>query len=127
MAHFRAVQGKHEKARRRDVATEPEFSFLDGEAARPPPTGASSINGVARPPMRRKVSQPAEIPQAGTSRQGALSPLNPRRGGLLGYAMPTSGGNSTREPVAPRPSSPTSLARDKNRKVTGSQGSGVKK
>ncbi|QRV72887.1 vacuole-associated enzyme activator complex component (Vac14) [Ceratobasidium sp. AG-Ba] len=112
LSHFRAVQAKHEKARRRDLTTEPEFSFLGSEFERP---GASSQGLSARPGMRRKVSQSAEIPPVPPSRQGALSPLNPRRTNLLVSAISAATGN--RE--AARPTSPTSAARDKTRRVTG--------
>ncbi|KAG9104201.1 hypothetical protein FRC06_004626 [Ceratobasidium sp. 370] len=122
LSHFRAVQAKHEKARRRDLATEPEFAFLGAEPERQlaPPQGAP-----ARPGMRRKVSQPADIPQVAPPRQGALSPLNPRRGNLLASAISAAtGSSSNRDP--PRPGSPTLAARDKSRRVTGSLSS-VKK
>ncbi|KAJ1309025.1 hypothetical protein OPQ81_004706 [Rhizoctonia solani] len=79
LSHFRSVQAKHEKARRRDLAIEPEFSFID-------PNESDRAQGPsARPGMRRKVSaQPSDIPASRQS--GALSPLNPRRG-LLGSAV----------------------------------------
>ncbi|KAG8739366.1 hypothetical protein FRC10_005685 [Ceratobasidium sp. 414] len=123
LSHFRAVQAKHEKARRRDLATEPEFSFLGAEPER---QLAPSQGAPVRPGMRRKVSQPAEIPQVAPPRQGALSPLNPRRGTFLASAISAATGNSSnRDP--PRPASPTLAARDKNRRVTGSLSSSIRK
>ncbi|KAG8757376.1 hypothetical protein FRC11_004590 [Ceratobasidium sp. 423] len=102
LSHFRSVQAKHEKARRRDLAIEPEFSFID-----PIESDRTQVSS-SRPMMRRKVSsQPGDMP---TNRQGALSPLNPRRGGLLGSAVSAIGG------VGVRPSSPTLAT--KNRKST---------
>ncbi|CUA69135.1 hypothetical protein RSOLAG22IIIB_03813 [Rhizoctonia solani] len=101
LSHFRSVQAKHEKARRPDLAIEPEFSFIDRNES-------DRAQGSNRPMMRRKVSnQPSDMP---TGRQGgALSPLNPRRG-LLGSAVSAIGG---------RPASPTlAAARDKNRRST---------
>ncbi|CAE7233428.1 unnamed protein product [Rhizoctonia solani] len=103
LSHFRSVQAKHEKARRRDLAIEPEFSFID-------PNESDRMQGTNRPMMRRKVSsQPSDMP---TGRQGgALSPLNPKRG-LLGSAVSAIGG------VGGRPASPTLASRDKNRRST---------
>lgn len=124
LSHFRAVQNKHEKARRRDLATEPEFSFVDPELERPQSSTNSSYNGSGRPVVRRKASQPSDVPQTGSSRQGALSPLNPRRG-LLVSAISAATGGSNRD-SAPRPLSPTLAARDKNRKATGSLASSKK-
>ncbi|KAH7343417.1 vacuolar protein 14 C-terminal Fig4p binding-domain-containing protein [Rhizoctonia solani] len=106
LSHFRSVQAKHEKARRRDLAIEPEFSFIDANES----DRAQGSSG--RPMMRRKVSsQPSDMP---TGRQGgALSPLNPRRG-LLGSAVSAIGGVG-----GGRPLSPTLAARDRGRKSTG--------
>ncbi|CAE6520257.1 unnamed protein product [Rhizoctonia solani] len=102
LSHFRSVQAKHEKARRRDLAIEPEFSFID-------PNEPDRAQGSNRPTMRRKLSsQPNDVP---TGRQGgALSPLNPKRG-LLGSAVSAIGGGG-------RPTSPTLASRDKNRRST---------
>ncbi|CAE6433287.1 unnamed protein product [Rhizoctonia solani] len=103
LSHFRAVQAKHEKARRRDLAIEPEFSFMDQtESDRSQP---SSV----RPNMRRKPSQPNDVPTGRPS--GPLSPLNPKRGGILGSAISNASASG-------RPLSPTAAARDRGRKST---------
>ncbi|CEL63676.1 hypothetical protein RSOLAG1IB_05437 [Rhizoctonia solani AG-1 IB] len=102
LSHFRAVQAKHEKSRRRDLAIEPEFSFMDQ-------TDSDRGQGSStRPNMRRKPSHPNDTPAGRQS--GALSPLNPRRSGVLGPGISNANGSGA------RPLSPT--ARDRGRKST---------
>ncbi len=84
LSHFRAVQNKHEKARR--VALGSEYST-------PPPEALSindlphstTVNGVGtnRPPARRKITgnEATAIPRPPSR---ALSPLNPIRSRVQG-------------------------------------------
>ena len=103
LSHFRAVQNKHEKARRQVLGTTSmdEFVPLGTPSPNPPPVAAPppTTNGTgARPPARRRVtgttvpelpSQPARPPSR------ALSPLNPRARGSTTLGMIT--------PVPPSP------------------------
>ncbi|KAI0258589.1 ARM repeat-containing protein [Gloeopeniophorella convolvens] len=80
LGHFRAVQTRHERARRAALGTAPDIS-----------TTLPSSSIPERPPARRRVTGLGEVPapptvsgQSGGSgsstngRPGALSPLNPR-------------------------------------------------
>ncbi|KIJ69781.1 hypothetical protein HYDPIDRAFT_22946 [Hydnomerulius pinastri MD-312] len=98
LSHFRAVQSKHEKARRQALGTDDiPFSNFDSK------TSESSTSRLApdasRPPMRRRVTGGELPPPPGPSRP-ALSPLNPkaRQNGLLA---------STLMNQAPQPSPPS--------------------
>ena len=86
LQHFRAVQSKHEKARRQahglDNSPFPEFERA-GESNGPVD---KSVKAGGRIPMRRRVtggdlSAPSApmAPPAAPARTGALSPLNPKR------------------------------------------------
>ncbi|KAI0057608.1 ARM repeat-containing protein [Artomyces pyxidatus] len=91
LSHFRAVQAKHERARRQALGSPPDISST-----------LPSINVSAeRPAARRRVTGPGELPQpvlpsplSPPSRSGALSPLNPRarvQGGLMASTVTAQG------------------------------------
>ena len=89
LAHFRLVQGRHEKARRQALGTDTTpfagFSINERPPANPPPPAATSTP-VLRPPIRRKVTGEPARPPSRTS--GVLSPLNPKaRSGLLASSL----------------------------------------
>jgi vacuole morphology and inheritance protein 14 len=77
LAHFRAVQTRHERARRAALGSAPDVSATLPSSALP-----------ERPVARRRVTGLGEVPAPSTSlaqgvgpsngRPGALSPLNPR-------------------------------------------------
>jgi vacuole morphology and inheritance protein 14 len=88
LQHFRAVQSKHEKARRQahglDHSPFPEFDKASESSGH----GDKGVKAGGRIPMRRRVtggdlSAPSApmLPPAVPSRAGALSPLNPKRTG----------------------------------------------
>ncbi|KAI0042285.1 ARM repeat-containing protein [Auriscalpium vulgare] len=88
LSHFRAVQSKHERARRQALGNPLDFSGV--------PNISVSTEAPQRPAARRRPTA-ADVPTTGSatpvpgavvppSRTGALSPLNPRarvQGGLL--------------------------------------------
>lgn len=85
LSHFRAVQNRHEKARRQssgeaDISPVSEFSSLGAIELKPAPGGGGTNAGVngaaARPAVRRRVTGASERPPS-----RALSPLNPRSTG----------------------------------------------
>ena len=92
-AHFRLVQGRHEKARRQALGTDTTTPFAGFSVNERPPANAAPVPGPAatstpalRPPMRRKVTGEPVRPPSRTS--GVLSPLNPKaRSGLLASSL----------------------------------------
>ncbi|ETW83696.1 hypothetical protein HETIRDRAFT_471964 [Heterobasidion irregulare TC 32-1] len=93
LSHFRAVQARHEKARRIALGTSGD-SFSNGVSS------ASEAPSSSRPLMRRRVTGgeppvPLQSAVRPPSRSGgALSPLNPRsrvQGGLLASALSSQG------------------------------------
>jgi len=78
--HFRALQGKHEKARRQDLGSASSQDDITITPLSPP---ASS-----KPPMRRRVTGDLPVPPIIPSKP-ALSPLNPkaRQNGLLASTL----------------------------------------
>jgi len=100
LLHFRSVQAKHEKARRQALGddTSPMLGFPDDKVPDPMDKIGRGVP-PGKPPMRRRVTGDVSIPphiasQAAAipNRNGALSPLNPRRtvGGLPGLMGPSS-------------------------------------
>ncbi|KAJ3982058.1 vacuolar protein 14 C-terminal Fig4p binding-domain-containing protein [Lentinula detonsa] len=96
LQHFRAVQSKHEKARRQALGTDmtsfssfPEFDRQSDQSER---VGRSPVNG--RPGIRRKVTGDLSVsinttsPPGPISRAPILSPLNPRARGSSGATNP---------------------------------------
>ncbi|KAL0950290.1 hypothetical protein HGRIS_010269 [Hohenbuehelia grisea] len=96
LAHFRAVQAKHEKARRQALGTDTTFPNFedpyDKPEGAPVPSGRVSATGI-RPGIRRKVTgdTPGTINTVSAaaatmtpSRASVLSPLNPRARGPSG-------------------------------------------
>ncbi|KAF9236244.1 vacuolar protein 14 C-terminal Fig4p binding-domain-containing protein [Melanogaster broomeanus] len=82
LSHFRAVQMKHEKARRQALGTDNlPFSGFDSKSG--DPASASSSHG-SHPPLRRRVTGDT-APPPGLPQPPVLSPLNPRarQNGLL--------------------------------------------
>lgn len=77
LSHFRAVQNRHEKARRQGLGAEstpvPEPSHT---VEQPPPNAVNGTTSI-RPPMRRRLTgnEANAIPRPPSR---ALSPLNPR-------------------------------------------------
>lgn len=104
LLHFRSVQAKHEKLRRQALGTDSFSGFSDLEKSGELPGTAAGAAGVGRerigrpltnvrPPMRRTVTGEIRMPPPVTSvpaisREGALSPLNPRARGQSGL-VPT--------------------------------------
>lgn len=103
LSHFRAVQNRHEKARRQALGNSntddfmPLPGFSTGNADKPP--APATVNGTGRPAVRRRTTgtvapDPPPAPVRPPSR--AFSPLNPRARGqtTLGTYVP---------PVPPSP------------------------
>ncbi|KAG8219009.1 vacuolar protein 14 C-terminal Fig4p binding-domain-containing protein [Butyriboletus roseoflavus] len=86
LGHFRAVQAKHEKARRQALGTD-SLPFAGFETKTTDPSSSKSADGgsVPGPSMRRRVTGADPTLAAGVSGRPALSPLNPRarQNGLL--------------------------------------------
>ncbi|KIJ13274.1 hypothetical protein PAXINDRAFT_177021 [Paxillus involutus ATCC 200175] len=83
LSHFRAVQAKHEKARRQALGTDNlPFSGFDSKSAE---SSSSRLADGSQPPMRRRVTGDPTPPPA----RPALSPLNPRarQTGLLASTL----------------------------------------
>lgn len=100
LTHFRALQSKHEKARRQAMGAEITFSPVNGEKSTPNPAAVSATASGSRPPMRRKVTGGDSTLARPPSRTGpVLSPLNPRARGQ---------GTSAAPAVMQPPGSPTS-------------------
>ena len=126
ISHFRAVQAKHEKARRQAMGADPsapfaEFSSLEERERMNDNTPSMSPNGStqALPAtrgaiMRRKgdaSGMGSVSPPVSAGRIGALSPLNPRaRATGLASAMGRVAG-------AVRPSSPNANQEGKGRRA----------
>ncbi|KAG6373813.1 vacuolar protein 14 C-terminal Fig4p binding-domain-containing protein [Boletus reticuloceps] len=97
LSHFRAVQAKHEKARRQALGADglafAGFDTKTDDGSKP--TDGGSGNGPIGPSMRRRVTgaDPALQTGPGASGRPALSPLNPRarQNGLLSTATATMG------------------------------------
>lgn len=97
LGHFRAVQSRHEKARRQALGTDVSAfggpGFSDNRPSEPARSGLGIGNpDPTRPPMRRRVT--GDVMPPGPPRP-ALSPLNPRAkqngllsSALMGQAMP---------------------------------------
>ena len=98
LSHFRAVQIKHEKARRKDTGSASAFEMF-------PDMNQSAVGETSRPTMKRKVTgdvptpnglsvsvtpspPPGGRPPSRTSGGGLLSPLNPGRTRVQG-ALPS--------------------------------------
>ncbi|KAI0722685.1 ARM repeat-containing protein [Earliella scabrosa] len=89
LQHFRAVQMKHEKARRQalgtDITSFTAYPYPNGTDSTKPPTPPSGSSGgiLHPPPGRRKVT--GDGPLRPPSRSGGLlSPLNPKSRGQSG-------------------------------------------
>lgn len=78
--HFRALQSKHEKARRQDLGNSSSQEDITITPLSPPAS--------AKPPMRRRVTGDLPVPPIIPSKP-ALSPLNPkaRQNGLLASTL----------------------------------------
>lgn len=111
LQHFRAVQVRHEKARRQAFGGDygsPGFSMIVPANS---PFGGSSAGGVnsgsgSRPFMRRRVSEaptgPGGIGVLNRNESPALSPLNPKaRTNAAVSSIPTSAGNGLLSPNPP--------------------------
>ncbi|PIL37367.1 hypothetical protein GSI_01060 [Ganoderma sinense ZZ0214-1] len=118
LQHFRAVQVRHEKARRQALGTDTTsftaYPYPNGtESAKPPtPPSGSGVGPVPHvPPSRRKVT--GDGPMRPPSRTGGLlSPLNPKariQSGLANTVVP--GPQPPGSPTAPTTQIPSKVKR----------------
>lgn len=120
--HFRAVQAKHEKARRQALGAE-SLPFAGFETKTTDPSSSKSADGgsVPGPSMRRRMAGADPTPAVGAgvgtvvSGRPALSPLNPRarQNGLLS----TGSQSFTGSVIAPTSGSSLAMQQQKQRRA----------